>query len=140
MDISDETHFWIKISGERDGLWKERTIYSINDKTGNQKIIFYGAFSKHKKYSLSFFKEKMDSKIFYSMCKEIIPEIIESLGSNYIIYMDNDSKHISIESLKFYKSNLISIKLGPAYSPDLNPVENLWGLIKREMNNKSFKS
>ena len=53
---------------------------------------------------------------------------------------DNDSKHISIESLKFYKSNLISIKYGPAYSPDLNPIENLRVLIKREMSSKSFKS
>ena len=45
--------------------------------------------------------------------------------------MDNDSKHISIESLKFFKSNLIRIKLGPAYSPDLNSIKNLWRLIKR---------
>ena len=73
----------------------------------------------------------MDSKIYIQCVKKIIPEISESLGSDYIIYMDNDSKHISIESLKFYKSNLISVKLGPAYSPDLNPIENLWGLIKR---------
>ena len=82
----------------------------------------------------------MDSKIYIQCVKKIIPEITESLGSDYIIYMDNDSKHISIESLKFYKSNLISVKLGPAYSPDLNPIENLWGLIKREMSSKSFKS
>ena len=52
------------------------------------------------------------------MCKESYSKITESLGSEYIIYMDNDSKHISIESLKFNKSNLISIKLGPAYSSD----------------------
>ena len=109
--------------------------------TGNQKINCYGAFSKHKKYSLSFFlKENMDSKIYIQCVKKIISEITESLGSDYIIYMDNDSKHISIESLKFYKSYLISIKLGPAYSPDLNPIENLWGWIKREMSSKSFKS
>ena len=54
--------------------------------------------------------------------------------------MDNDSKHISIESLKFYKSNLISIKLEPAYSPDPNPIEKFWRLIMREMSNKSFKT
>ena len=53
--------------------------------------------------------------------------------------MDNDSKHISIESLKFFKSNLISIKLRPAYSPDLSPIENLRRLIKRETSSKSFK-
>ena len=51
----------------------------------------------------------MDS---YALCvKKIIPEITESLGSDYIIYIDNDSKHISIESLKFDKSNLLCICL-----------------------------
>ena len=45
----------------------------------------------------------MDSKIYIQCVKKIIPEITESLGSDYIIYMDNDSKHISIESLKFLK-------------------------------------
>ena len=78
----------------------------------------------------------MNSKIYIQCVEKIIPEITESLGSDYIIYMDNDSKQISIESLKFYKSNLISIKLGTAYSPDLNHFENLWWLIKSEMNNK----
>ena len=67
----------------------------------------------------------MDSKIYIQCIKKIIPEITESLGSDYIIYMDNDSKTFWIESLKLYKSNLNSIKLGPAYSLDLNPIENL---------------
>ena len=82
----------------------------------------------------------MVSKIYIQCVEKIIPKITESLRSDYTIYMDNDSKHISIESLKIYKSNLISIKLGPAYSPDLNSIENLWGLIKREIISKSFKS
>ena len=54
--------------------------------------------------------------------------------------MNNNSKHISKESLKFYKSNLISIKLGPAYFSDLNPIENMCELIKKEMNSKSFNT
>ena len=36
----------------------------------------------------------MDSKIYVQCVKKIIPEITESFGSNYIIYMDNDSKPI----------------------------------------------
>ena len=82
----------------------------------------------------------MDSKIYIQYVKKIISEIKESLGSDYIICMNNDSKNISIEFLKSYKSNLISINLGPAYSLDLNSINNLWGLIKREMISKSFKS
>ena len=138
--FTDETHFWLKNAGEKRWIMKGEDYIQSTTKTGNQRINCYEAFSKHKKYSLNFFKENMDSKKYIQCVKKIIPEITESLESNYIIYMDNDSKHISIESLKFYKSNLISIKLGPAYSSDLNPIENLWGLIKREMSSKSFKS
>ena len=93
--------------------YERRWLYSLNDKTWNQRINYYGTFSKHKIFSLSFLREHGIKKI--QCVKKIIPEITESLGSDYIIYMDNDSKHISIESIKFYRSNLISIKLEPAY-------------------------
>ena len=82
----------------------------------------------------------MNSKIYIQCVKKIILELTESLGSYHIIYMDNDSKHISIECLKSNKSNLTSIKLGSAYLPDLNPIEDLWGLIKKKMSSKSFKT
>ena len=89
---------------------KEEDYIQSTTKTGNQRINCYGAFSKHKKYNLSFFKENIDSKIYNQCVKKIISEITESIGLDYIIYIDNDSKQISIESLKIYKSNLITRK------------------------------
>ena len=66
--------------------------------------------------------------IYIQYVKKIIPEITKSLESDYIIYMDNDSKYISIKSLKFYKSNLISIKLGPAILTRSKPYREFMGI------------
>ena len=71
--FTDETHFWLKNSGEMRWIMKGEDYIQSTTKTGNLRINCYGAFSKHKKYSLSFFKENMDSKkniYIYSMCKE----------------------------------------------------------------------
>ena len=53
----------LKNSGEKRWIVKEDDCIQLMTKTGNQRINCYEAFSKHKKYSLSFFKN-MDSTIY----------------------------------------------------------------------------
>ena len=53
--------------------------------------------------------------------------------------MDNDAKHISVENLKWYSSceieieTEIEIEAGPPHSPDINPIENVWRIIKKKL-------
>ena len=57
--------------------------------------------------------------------------------------MDNDVKHVSVETLKWYSCCKIEIETGPPYSPDFNPIENVWAIIKkssRDMNSKMLMS
>ena len=50
---------------------------------------------------------------------------------NIVIQMDNARVHWLINSLKFYRENKIRIIDWPTNSPDLNPIENWWGLKKQ---------
>ena len=53
--------------------------------------------------------------------------------------MFNDAKHVSVETLKCYSSCKIEIEKGPSHSPDINPIENVWGIIKKKLKGHEFK-
>ena len=40
--------------------------------------------------------------------------------------MDNDVKHVSVETLKWCSSCENEIETGPPHSPDISPIKNVW--------------
>ena len=43
-------------------------------------------------------------------------------------------------TLNYYIENDVKLLKWPPYSPDLNPIENIWGAIKNKLAGRSFKS
>ena len=54
--------------------------------------------------------------------------------------MNNNPVHKSMNSLLFYKEHKIKVIDFPSYSPDLNPIENIWGKIKKEIMEKEYQT
>lgn len=50
-----------------------------------------------------------------------------------------DGAPIHSPAKKFLKQNKVDILVWPAKSPDLNPIENVWGLMQRLVNKWFFK-
>lgn len=51
----------------------------------------------------------------------------------FIFQQDNASPHTSFESAVFFAENNIDVMNWPANSPDLNPIENCWFVIKQKV-------
>jgi transposase len=56
--------------------------------------------------------------------------LIPVLPENCVIIMDNASFHKSNETKEIIESNGHQLLFLPAYSPDLNPIEQYWAIIK----------
>ena len=69
----------------------------------------------------------MDSAKYIDILESSFDEMNSILPNGWILQWDNDSKHKSKDSLYFYIKNKIKLMKWPAYSPDLNPIENILG-------------
>ena len=54
------------------------------------------------------------------------------------LQINNASYNCPIEALEFYYENNIKIIDWSLYSPDLNPIENIWAILKRKIAGKTF--
>lgn len=54
-------------------------------------------------------------------------------GKEWIFMQDNAAIHNAKKTMEFFKEKNIKILDHPACSPDLNPIENLWGWVSKEV-------
>ena len=65
----------------------------------------------------------------------LLPFIRDKFAAGHRLQHDNDPKHSSERIETFFEENNVNWWPTPPESPDLNPIENIWGSLKQYLRN-----
>jgi len=138
--FSDESSFQIQPCSSR--IWvKNRTTSKLKQSKFPVRLMCWGAFYYGKRFELEFPVGSINSEKYISVVStSLIPFLKKRVNGQMIFQQENAPCHKSRVALGFFDENNVNLLEWPANSPDLNPIENLWSIIKRRVAKRSAKN
>ena len=117
--------------------------YCVHQKAHPVKVNVWACFSADGQGYMHIFNENMDSNMYSGIVKDNVPASADMLlpadKARYFL-MDNASTHKSDRVKEILFNAGITALEFPPYSPDLNPIENLWSILTRAVEQLSCET
>jgi len=137
--FSDESVFCVSVGPQGHRVWRfsreafqqqclKRTVKFSTS------IMVWGCISANGLGKLCVLKGTVNSEVYKSVLdKYMIPASEDLFEGEFVFQQDSASCHTSKATLSWLKDNEVQLLPWPVNSPDLNPIENIWGLMKKKL-------
>lgn len=137
--FSDETHFLVQ--GQRSRFVRKSDNKKLTAAHINQTVkhllkkMFWGCFSYKGTGSLVPIEGMMNSLKYKDLLEQRLQAELDKVDANGEAVFQQDSApcHVSKTMVKYFKDKNISRLEWPGNSPDLNPIESLWAIVKARL-------
>ncbi len=139
--FSDESKFCISFGNQCPRVWRKGGEAHSCMKSSvkfPQSVMIWGAMSSAGVGPLCFLKTNVTAPVYQEMLLPSADQLFKD--ADFIFQQDLAPAHTAKSTKSWLNDHGVGVLDWPANSPDLNPIENLWGIVKRKMRNKRPKN
>ncbi len=138
--FSDESTFSISFGNQGPRVWKKRgeaqnPCCLRSSVKFPQSVMVWGAMSSAGVGPLCFLRSKVNTAVYQAVLEHFMLPAADQLygDADFIFQQDLAPAHSAKATSTWFKDQGIPVLNWPANSLDLNPIENLWGIVKKKM-------
>ncbi len=138
--FSDESKFCISFRNQGPRVWRKsgeahNPCCLKSSVKFPQSVMIWAAMSSAGVGPLCFLKSTVNAAIYQEILEHfMLPSADKLYGdADFIFQQDLAPAHTAKGTKSWFNDHGVTVLDWPANSPDLNPIENLWGIVKRKM-------